>query len=520
MNSLKILLKNNFNILLGRLQGKKKRKSTKVALSLLFLGILGLFALSLLQAWSMFKGLGELGLGKLCVFHGVIITLTTIIIIGIMRVGGKSKGNDTDFLLSLPIKKHIIIISKLFSKYFFDLFFCFLLLLPFVIMYEITAPVFSARVLIFGILTVFIMPLISVAISGIVEFIIVRLFNRVKCGSVLKSLVPTLLYIALLVLMILKTTGYGSVQADSMESYFQDRWLSNQILTFIFDQTFVSIISFVGITIGLFAVGVILQTSIYGKNYGIYSKNSQKIELKGQKQPFNHLFNKEIKYYFSTPAYLVNTIIGPILILVASFAVLAFGIDGIKNFIKIEFLNGDVSYMFALVVNFCIATTCISCVSVSLEGKSMWLLKSLPISKNQIFISKLFVPIVIVLPCILISSVIVGILTSSVISGLILFGITLLFLVLTDVLGLLINLWFPKLNFEDETQVVKQSMSVLISMLINFVLMFVPIALFLIFEPALSLVAIISVGVYILLLLIFTIILFTKGKKIFDKLDG
>ena len=75
MNSLKILLKNSFNILLGRLQGKKKRKSTKVVISLFVLGVVGLFALSMLQAWSMFKGLGEIGLGKLCVFHGIIITL-------------------------------------------------------------------------------------------------------------------------------------------------------------------------------------------------------------------------------------------------------------------------------------------------------------------------------------------------------------------------------------------------------------------------------------------------------------
>ena len=519
MNSLKILLKNSFNILLGRLQGKKKRKSTKAAIWLMTLGIVGIFALSLLQAWSMFKGLGEMGLGKLCVFHGIIITLTTVLIIGIMRVSGKPKGNDSDFLLSLPIKKHIIIISKLASKYIFDLFFSILLLLPFVIMYEVTAPSFSIPVLVFGVLTVFLLPLLSVGISQIVEFITVRVFNKIKFGAVLKSLVPTIIYIALMVLMILKTSGYGGVKPDSMEAYFQDRWFSNQILTFVFDQTFISILAFVGITLATFVIGVILQTSIYGKNYGVYSKNSAKIELKGPKQPFNHLFSKEIKNYFSTPAYLVNTIIGPILILVASIAVLIFGIETIKNLIPIELSNIDMSSIFALVVNFCIATTCISCVSVSLEGKSMWLLKSLPISKNQIFISKLFVPIVIVLPCILVGSVIIGILLGSVTSGLIVLGITLLYLILTDIFGLLVNLWFPKLNYEDETQVVKQSMSTLISMLVNFVLLIIPVGIYLIFKISIPLISIITVGVYLLLLIIFTIILFTKGKNIFDKLE-
>ena len=234
--------------------------------------------LILLQEWSMFKGLGEMGLGKLCVFHGIIITLTTVLIIGIMRVSGKPKGNDSDFLLSLPIKKHIIIISKLASKYIFDLFFSILLLLPFVIMYEVTAPSFSIPVLVFGVLTVFLLPLLSVGISQIVEFITVRVFNKIKFGAVLKSLVPTIIYIALMVLMILKTSGYGGVKPGSMEAYFQDRWFSNQILTFIFDQTFVSIISFVGIALVTFTLGVVLQTIIYGKNYGVNTKNSEKIE--------------------------------------------------------------------------------------------------------------------------------------------------------------------------------------------------------------------------------------------------
>ena len=57
MSNLKIIIKNNFNMLLGRLQGKKNRKSTVTAVTLLALGMIGIFAVSLLQAWSMFKGL-------------------------------------------------------------------------------------------------------------------------------------------------------------------------------------------------------------------------------------------------------------------------------------------------------------------------------------------------------------------------------------------------------------------------------------------------------------------------------
>ena len=518
MTNLKILLKNNFNMLLGRLQGKKKRASTSVAILLLVLGIVGLLALYSLQAWSMFEGLGKLGLGKLCMFHAIITTTTVLLIIGIMRVTGKTKGNDADFLLSLPIKKRDIIISKLINKYLFDLFFSVLMLLPYIVMYEITAPTFSTAVLIFGLVSVLILPLMSVGISCIMEFVVVRLFNRIKAGNVLKSLVPTAIYIALLVLMLIKTSNYGNVKFETMEAYFADRWLSNQILTFIFDQTLVSILVFVGITVIPAFVGTLLYINIYGKNFGVYVNKKGKTELAKAQKPFNHLLKKEVKLYFTTPAYLVNTIIGPILIVVFSIVVAAFGPSGILSSLGLPISFVDMSYILALVVNFCIATTCISCVSISLEGKTLWFLHSLPISPSQVFVSKLFTSIIVVLPAIAVSSIIFGIVLGSVVSGLVIFGISLLFLLLNDVSGLVINLWLPKMNWETEVQVVKQSLSVLLAMVFNMVVVALPVAIYLIFKIDLGLTALITASIYLALLAVFACLLFTTGKKLFAKL--
>lgn len=292
MNNLKILLKNNFNLLLGRLQGKRKRKSTGVAIALLILGMVGIFALYSLQAWSMFVGLGKMGLGKLCVFHGIITTLTVLIVIGIMRVTGKTKGNDADFLLSLPIKKRDIIISKMMNKYLFDLFFSVVLMLPYIVLFEITAPTFSAMVLIFGLITVLFLPLLSVGVSQIMEFFVVRLFNKAKIGNILKSIIPTIIYIALMVLLLIKTNNYGSVQFDSMEAYFADRPIANQILQFIFDQKILSILVFVALTLIPITIGTILQICIYGKNFGVYTNKQTTIALKKEQKPFRHLLKK------------------------------------------------------------------------------------------------------------------------------------------------------------------------------------------------------------------------------------
>lgn len=205
--------------------------------------------------------------------------------------------------------------------------------------------------------------------------------------------------------------------------------------------------------------------------------------------------------------------------MVSSVVIAVFGVDSILGALKLSFKGSDLAYIFAVIINFLISTTSISSVSVSLEGKTIWLLRSLPISANQVFLAKLAIPLILVLPTTLIASIIFGILLNSVFSALIIFGITLLFLLITDIAGIMINLWFPKLNWENETQVVKQSLSVLLSMVLNAVLALVPVAIYLIFKLDIWIVALIGVGFYACMFVLFTSLLFTKGKKIFYKLE-
>ena len=518
MNNLKILLKNNINLMLGKLQGKRKRKSTYTAIFLLVLGIIGIYGLYFFQSWSLFYNLIGMGFGKLCVFHGIVTTITVLFAIAIMRVTGKTKGNDTDFLLSLPIKKRDIIISKISSQYIFDLFFSFALLSPFIILYEIYSP-FSVSIIIFSLITIILLPFLSVGISQIMEYIVVRFFNRWKYGNVLKTLIPTALYLSLITLMIVKTSGYGLVQFENLDNYFQDRWLANKVLEFIFNQSLISILSVVGITILTAVFGIILKINTYGKNYGVYVSRNDKIELKQKESPYIRLFKKEIKSYFLNPAYLLNTIIGPILIIVSAVAISIIGVQNVLATFQLSIPYNELQFIFILIINFFISTTCISAVSLSLEGKNVWLIRSMPISAFQIFLSKLLVPVVIILPTLIFSAIVYSIILENILYGLIIFAIALLFLLLTDIIGLMINLWFPKLNWESETQVIKQSLSVLLSMVFNFILVIIPIVLYLVFKISIIAVALISIGIYISILILFICLLFSVGKKLLKKLN-
>ena len=85
--------------------------------------------------------------------------------------------------------------------------------------------------------------------------------------------------------------------------------------------------------------------------------------------------------------------------------------------------------------------------------------------------------------------------------------------------GLLINLWLPKMDWQDPTPVVKQSMSSLITMFLGMFLAVIPVALLLSFETlSFNVLVIITASVYLLVGIIFTILLLTLGKKLYRKI--
>ncbi|MDY2696536.1 MAG: hypothetical protein SOV27_05190, partial [Eubacteriales bacterium] len=78
MYNLRILLKNNYNLLIGRLFGKKQNVSSISATLFLVLGVLALLAMYTLQAYGMYRDLSIMHLEKVCLFHAILTSLSVI----------------------------------------------------------------------------------------------------------------------------------------------------------------------------------------------------------------------------------------------------------------------------------------------------------------------------------------------------------------------------------------------------------------------------------------------------------
>jgi ABC-2 type transport system permease protein len=519
MTNLHILLKNSFNIFVGALQGKKKRKKTSVAILLILLGTVAIYALTFYQAKTMFDGLSSLGLSRLCVFHACLTTLCVLAIIGVMRVSGNSKFNDAELLLSLPIKKRDIIIVKTINKYLFDLFFVFMLFSPYIILFEVQTG-FSISVTIFSVLLTLILPLFSVGLSYIVDFVVSHLFNKSKVAGMLKSLFSVLIYLAIMAVLLIKTFTYGSAEFQSLEAYFADRPLSYMLLKFVLDQSLPDIFGTLALTILPFVLGMILFGFSFGKNLTGYVAKDKDLKFKNKGNLFGSLFKKEVSFYFSTPAYVVNTIIGPVFILAFSIILAIMGADTIGTIFGLEGLSKNEA-LYIIVPLFCglVALTMVSCSSISLEGKNLWILKSTPVDTKTLFLAKIMLNIVLVSPVVILSSVILTIaLSLSFEEFLIICLLPVILNISLSFGGIIINLWLPKLDWTEETQVVKQSLATLITMILGIILALIPVVLMLAVNVSFELTCLISGAIYLASLICFVILDFGVGIKMFQKL--
>ena len=113
---------------------------------------------------------------------------------------------------------------------------------------------------------------------------------------------------------------------------------------------------------------------------------------------------------------------------------------------------------------------------ISLEGKSFSILKSLPVKTQLIIISKVISATIIMIPVILLGDVIMFIrFNFSIIEILMIIIGSIILPLVSETIGIIVNLKYPKMDAENDTEVVKQSMSSMISVFIGMALSFITI---------------------------------------------
>lgn len=175
------------------------------------------------------------------------------------------------------------------------------------------------------------------------------------------------------------------------------------------------------------------------------------------------LLKKELRHFAANGMYILNASFGSILTIAAAVALIIYR-DTLMP-LAAMLPEGLAAAFLIIALCFLCATDVISAPSISLEGKTLWLLKSLPVTPRAILMSKVELHLVIALPPTLIASaccVIALPLTAAEAAAVVL--LPALMCVFGALLGVVANLRFPKFDYINETAVVKNSASVVIAM--------------------------------------------------------
>jgi ABC-2 type transport system permease protein len=188
------------------------------------------------------------------------------------------------------------------------------------------------------------------------------------------------------------------------------------------------------------------------------------------------LIGKEARKFATSPVFVTNAAFGLVLF-VAGVATFAIKFEDILNpLVTAKGASLDSAYPFIPValLGFIIVSSLMSSISssmISLEGKSFNILKSLPVKPYTIIQAKILTAVMVCIPFLLIGDIIAFIRFDFNLLeiALVLIASVLLPLV-TQTIGIIVNLRFPKMDAQNDAEVVKQSASATVAVFTGLIL--------------------------------------------------
>jgi len=378
------------------------------------------------------------------------------------------RAKDNDLLLSLPIPTPTLLTAKLLSVYGMGLLYEAIVFVPAIIAYflhaelripNVVLPILTMPVLGFLVLTVI------CALGWVVAVISSRLKNKSLVTVTLMLVFMAACYYVCLnyysaLMKILQNIDKVSVAIKNAAYpfYMMGRGCDGQVLPFLIFLCMVAAL-FLVCWLVLSATFLRIATKSDKETRKVYVEKTAKVSSAGKA-----LLRRELKHLFSSPMYLMNSALGTIFMPLAAIAVLIFRsrLSDALGMMTMAGIGGDKPAALLPAAVALIATmNTLTAPSVSLEGKNLWIARSLPVTTLEILNAKqrmcllLTVPPMVLLYAAL--SFVMGLDVQLALFGCI---VDIVAVALMGAVGLMLNLKKPNLTWTNEMVPVKQSLSV------------------------------------------------------------
>ncbi len=384
------------------------------------------------------------------------------------------QAKDNEFMLSLPVPPTLILLSRMGSIYILGLIYESMVFFPTLIFYFIFGHPTVLSVIL-CVLSFFILGFLILTFSCLLGWLVALISSKLKNKSFL-SVIVSVIVIGIFIWfrvsanslfrnLALHAKDFGeSLEGWGYPLYAVGLGMSGNILGFL---------AFTGMVAILFALTcLILKRSFRSitaeKNNTV--KGTFSMDQVRTRSIRSALRKKELKRFTSSPAYMLNCGMGILFLLIGSgFLLIKMGDvrTVIENFqhqspLGARFLPVAAAFLVCLFLPLCD----IAAPAISLEGRSIWHLQSLPVDPFDVFRAKLYVHLTVtIIPTLIGLAATIIVFRPSVTCAICMVLCVLSFLLLSATSQLSLDLKRPMLDWSAEIQPIKQNLSILFDFL-------------------------------------------------------
>lgn len=465
---LKAQLRNEFG-------GKQKSKGRTITMAAIILVSVVMAA----YAFGISFGLGSLGMASLVPSYGVALTSIVMLFFTVFKANGVLFAyKEYDFLMALPVSASTVIASRFMTMYLMNLLLTAGVMLPmgagYVIWEKPGALFYLGWVL--GILAV---PLIPTTLAALFGALIILFSSRFKYANGVVTVVSLAATIGILVAsMSLGGMDDGSFDVEKLQSLAEmllgqiHRIYPPAVLFYggIVEGNFLSMAGFLVLSLLWYVIFIKALSTVYKKlntaltTYRTHS-DYRLTEMKASSQMLA-LWKKEWKRFLSSTTYFMNMGMGAIMTVLCGVGCLFVEEELLNSLFQSEQAGEIVMRILPFAIGALLSMSCTTSVSLSIEGKHLWIIKSLPIEDVTIFKSKILMNLSLQIPAGLLAAILVNIsFPLPTLMRIMVFVTPIACACFNSVWGMLINLKMPDYDWTSETTLVKQSMPAMAGML-------------------------------------------------------
>ncbi len=431
----------------------------------------------LLYDWALYGGFAALGRPELMLTLMMVLASLITLVFTLWR-GPQAlfQGRDLPGLLALPLRARSIADARLLRLYLSDLGFSALVVLPAVGM-EMALSGFDGGLLARVLPGLLALPAVPLVLGCVVGTAVLYAASRFRHSSVVSLLLSVALLVGVMILsatspMEIDYAALGEVMERQICALYPPAGLWQRGVMLGEPGAF-------ALFLALGAAALAAFSAVFGRwMKPLYHRlSSRRAARKGYRTEelkvrgaFSTLYRKELLRLFTSSTYLLNAGTGALLLAVAAVAVLFVPRETVVSVLAQQGIPSVVlGIMLPYALSFFAMLTLPGAVSVSLEGRQLWLVKSLPIRIRQLLLSKALVNLTLALPpAALAAAALWWKLALPLADGLRAVLLPLLFGGFISFAGVVCNLLLPRFDWQSEAQVIKRGGSLLLCMVLGF----------------------------------------------------